>query len=494
MKRLLRCAKKFAMLRAQSKLAWALLLGTFFAGWSFSWSAEPVQIGSRRELFVDGLLIDRMEAVRLELHPPEAREVVFHFDQAWEGPYSGYLTVLEDRNLLRLYYRGMPKASHGLDTEVTCTAESKDGIHWNRPKLGLYEVCGTKENNVVLARSRACHNFAPFLDTRPDCPPDARYKALGGSGAPGLLAFASPDGVHWRQLQEEPVFSEGAFDSQNNAFWSETEKQYVLYFRVFREGVRWIARTTSKDFIHWDKPVDLEVGDQPREHLYTNQLVPYARAPHIYFGFPTRFFPGRRVVSEEEALQLGTPKEWQYANDCTDVLFVATRGGTHFHRFLEAFLRPGLDLRNWTSRANYAARGILLFDQQLVFYVQHHLGYASNHLRRYTIRPDGFVSVRAGYQGGSFVTKPLIFTGQRLTLNFSTSAGGSLRVELQTADGQPIEGLTLEDCPEIIGDRLEHTVRWKSESDISRLAGQPIRLRFHLRDADLYSFRFAPDK
>lgn len=487
-----RCAKEPWFVPGWSLQVWAGLLGLFFASSSFAWSAEPVQIGSRRELFVDSLLIDCLEGVRVELHTPQAGEIVFHFDRPWEGVYSAYLTLLQDGDLFRLYYRGMAKSAHTLDTEVTCMAESKDGIHWYRPNLGLYEVAGTKENNVILARNRACHNFAPFIDTRRDCPADARYKALGGSGSPGLLAFASPDGVHWRQLQAEPVFSEGAFDSQNNAFWSETEGQYVLYFRVFRDGVRWIARTTSKDFIHWDKPVDLEVGDQPPQHLYTNQLVPYPRAQHIYLGFPTRFCPDRRALSEEEMRQIGTPQE--YLNDCVDILLVATRGGSQFHRFAEAFLRPGRDLQNWTSRANYAARGIFSLDEQIVFYVQHHLGYATNHLRRYTIRPDGFVSLRAGYAGGSFVTKPLVFSGRRLTLNFSTSAAGSLQVEVQTAEGQPIEGLGLEDCPEIIGDRLEHTVRWKSGSDISRLAGQPIRLRFQLRDADLYSFRFAPDE
>ena len=452
---------------------------------------EPLQIGQRRELFVDDYLIDRLDGCRLHLHPPQAQEVVLQFDQPWEGIYSGYITVLQDGNRFRMYYRGMPKAAHGPETEVTCLAESDDGIHWTRPKLGLYEVAGTKENNVVLARHRACHNFAPFIDARPDCPPDARYKALGGSGQPGLVAFASADGVHWRQLQQTPVFTEGAFDSQNNAFWSEVEKQYVLYFRVFRQGVRWIARTTSKDFLHWEKPVDLEVGDRPMEHLYTNQIVPYPRAPHIYIGLPTRFFPGRRALSPEEMREIGTPS-W-YLNDSVDILVAITRGGSHFHRIPEAFLRPGLDLRCWTSRANYAARGIFQVGNELWFYVQHHCGYPSNHLRRYTIRPDGFVSVRAGADGGFLLTKPIVFTGRQLRINFSASAGGGLRVELQNAQGQPIPGFSLDDCPEIIGDRLDQSVRWREGSNLEKLAGQPVRLRFHLRDADLFALRFTSD-
>ena len=454
--------------------------------------AAVVDIGSRRELFVDDLLIDRLAGARLELHPPQPREVVLKFDAPWEGLYSGYETVLKDGDIFRFYYRGMPVARHALDVEVTCVVESRDGIHWTRPKLGLYEVQGTKDNNVVLAAHRGCHNLAPFVDANPAAPPGQRYKALGGTGAPGLIAFASPDGIRWQELQQEPVITKGAFDSQNNAFWSESEQQYVCYFRVFRDGVRWIARTTSDDFIHWTEPVDLDLDSKPRQHLYTNQIDAYVRAPHIYLGLPTRYLPGRRVVTDEQARRIGTPKEWSYVNDCTDILLASARGGTDFRRtFLEAYIRPGLDLENWTSRANFAARGIVQTgEQELSLYVKHHSGYPSNHVRRYTLRPDGFVSVSATYEGGELVTKPLRFSGNRLTINYSSSAAGSLRVELQTAAGQPLDGFALEECPEIIGDRIEHTVAWKSGADIGPLAGQPVRLRFVLRDADLYALQF----
>ena len=459
-------------------------------------AADPVDIGSRRELFVDHHLIASLDGARLALHRPQPREIVFKFDQPWEGLYSGYETVFKDGETYRFYYRGMPEARHDLDTEVTCVAESQDGIHWTRPKLGIYEVRGTKDNNVVLTRSRGCHNFAPFIDTNPNCPVDQRYKAMGGTGKPGLLAFVSPDGLHWKQLQADPVITEGAFDSQNNAFWSVSEEQYVCYFRVFRDGKRWIARTTSKDFVNWTDPVDLELGGKPREHLYTNQFDPYIRAPHIYLGLPTRFLPGRRVVTEEEARRIGTPTTWNYANDCTDILLASARGGDNFQRtFMEAFIRPGADLQNWTSRANYAARGIVrTAERELSIYVKHHAGYASNHVRRYVIRPDGFVSVQGPYEGGGLVTKPFTFAGSKLSVNFATSAAGGLLVEIQTLDGTPVEGFALEDCPEIIGDRIEHTVSWKQGADVSALAGKPVRLRFVLKDADLYALQFTSDK
>jgi len=149
-------------------------------------------------------------------------------------------------------------------------------------------------------------------------------------------------------------------------------------------------------------------------------------------------------------------------------------------------------LRNWTSRANYAARGIVeTADGELSFYVKHNSGYPSVHLRRYTLRPDGFVSVCGPYAGGAMTTRPLVFSGNRLSINYATSAAGGLNVEIQTPDGEPIEGFALADCPEIIGDRIEQTVRWKGGDDVSQLAGKPVRLRFVLRDADLYSVRFS---
>ena len=239
----------------------------------------PLQIGSRRELFVDRFLIDSLAGgAMLRLHAPIAREQVLTFEKPWEGIYSGYMTVIQEEDRYRMYYRGLPEARHSLDTEVTCYAESRDGLKWTKPNLGLVQVRGTNDNNVIVARHRVCHNFAPFKDSNPAARPDQRYKALGGTGEPGLIAFVSADGIRWQQLQSEPVITQGAFDSQNVSFWSESEQQYVCYFRVFRRNVRWISRSTSPDFVHWTEPVDLQFGDLPAQHLYTNQTTPYPRA------------------------------------------------------------------------------------------------------------------------------------------------------------------------------------------------------------------------
>ena len=125
-------------------------------------------------------------------------------------------------------------------------------------------------------------------------------------------------------------------------------------------------------------------------------------------------------------------------------------------------------------------------------YVQRNYGQPTHSLERLTFRLDGFASVHADYPVGEMVTKPLVFAGSKLTLNLSTSAAGGVRVELQDADGQPIKGYTLADCRELNTDDVSRVVEWKGGTDVTPLAGRPVRLRFQLKDADLYALQFVP--
>ncbi len=98
---------------------------------------------------------------------------------------------------------------------------------------------------------------------------------------------------------------------------------------------------------------------------------------------------------------------------------------------------------------------------EISLYVSRNYTYPSAHLERMTLRMDGFVSINADYAGGEFITKPLIFQGDNLHLNFATSAAGSLRLEIQDAQGNPLPGFALEESPVILGDKIEQTVSWK---------------------------------
>ncbi|WP_417395227.1 hypothetical protein [Gimesia chilikensis] len=453
--------------------------------------AQPVDIGSRRELFVDRLLIDKLQGVELKLHTPvkapRPRSPL---------PVRHMMTVIKNGDRYQAYWRGSDpdyqgEKHTGHAGETVHYAESRDGHEWEFPELGLHEVGGTRKNNVILAQQPPfLTNFIPFLDTRPGVAPQERYKALAGYPGPGdkrgltepgrgLFAFVSPDGIHWTKQSEvipyQPQWRH-AFDSANVSFWSEAEQQYVCYFRTWTdpERLRSVSRTTSPDFRHWTDPVAMD-PNLPGEHLYTNQTHPYFRAPHIYISLPTRFIPGRGSAPDYDLKD----------RNATDILLMTTRAGSsHYDRlFKHAFIRPGLEPEQWKNRANYVALNVVPTSPTEMS-IYHRSG------DRYVLRTDGFVSVNAGYAAGELLTRPLVFAGDRLRVNFSTSAAGSLRVELQQPDGTPIPGFTRDDCIPLIGDEIDGQVHWKSDTDLSTLAGKPVRLYWILKECDLYSFQF----
>jgi len=430
-------------------------------------SVQTIDLGNRRELFVDRFLIETLDGLSHKLHEPKATEPMEQPADAME-----YGTIIQDGPLFRMYTRdGRGARFDGDQTEVTRYCESTDGIHWTKPNLGLVQVDGSNENNVVLSEPPFCHNFAPFLDENPAAPNEARFKALAGTVKSGLVAFQSADGIRWSKMRHEPVIQytkEYAFDSQNVAFWSVHEGLYVCYFRHFLDGkLRSICRTTSKNFIDWTEPIAMR-PNLPDEHLYTSLTHPYFRAPHVYIATPTRFFPNQ--------------------GDRTDILFMSARGDQPFDRtFRQAFLRPGLDSDRWGNRANYAAWHIVqTSDSEMSLY--------TTPFRRFTLRLDGFASIHSDADAGRMTTKVFTMAGDRLVINASTSAAGSIRVELTDPQGTPIEGFTFKDCQTFVGDAIDATVTWSSRPGLRSLAGRPIRARFELIDADLYAIQFPVDE
>lgn len=494
----------------------------------------PVRdIGSRRELFVDDWLVEGLAGrANLRLHHPVPQNVALVTGDAWEGNATNYVTVFQDGDKYRMYYRGS-HASYlgGKDRPNTrdlyCYAESPDGIHWTKPELGLFDWNGSKQNNIVWDGVGA-HAFVPFRDANSASEGDAKYKALGvGGSKPGLYAFKSADGIHWALMHPDPVITLGAFDSQNVAFWDTERGEYREYHRDFREG-RDIRTATSKDFLHWTEPkflsysanVDLgRLAGQAADvkdpvgakypagrvsELYTNQIAPYYRAPHLLLGFPTRYIDrgwteSAKALPRYDYRQIRAKNSPREGTALTDGMFITSRDRTHFSVWPESFLRPGLRTRDsWFYGDTYQNWGLVETKSsvddappELSLYVtERTLQEAGGVLRRYTLRIDGFVSLHAPLVGGELITKPLSFAGKRLLVNVSTSAAGAVRVEIQNLEGQPLSGFALADCDEVYGDDLQRAVTWKGSSDLAALNGKPVRLRFEVKDADLYSFQF----
>lgn len=452
---------------------------------------ETIDLGQRRELFVDEYLIASKEGVDLKLHKPQAKEVALVCDAPWEGNTSGYFTLLQDGHLYRCYYRGSHHGEPGgrpSQSGVTCYAESHDGITWTKPKLGLFEFEGSKDNNITH-KGDGCSTFAPFLDTNPNCPPESRYKALATTGDnverkknPSLQAWHSPDGLRWSVVRDKPVITAGSFDSQNTAFFDNELGAYRAYWRYFTggytdergwkpAGVRAIRTATSKDFLNWENQADLACGkDAPTVQLYTNAVRPYARAPHLLLGFPTRYQPKGSQV---------------------EPVLMTSRDGVNFKRWEEPLIPITAPKdRDW-NRSNYMTIGVLSLpgkpNELSVYATEAYYQGPGSRIRRFTFRVDGFVS--ASTTKGELITKPLTFDGTKLMLNLHSQ--GETRVEVQDESGKAIPGFALDDCTPLKGDLIDQAVIWKGGS-LSTLAGKPVRLRFAMEKADLFALQFLP--
>lgn len=86
----------------------------------------------------------------------------------------------------------------------------------------------------------------------------------------------------------------------------------------------------------------------------------------------------------------------------------------------------------------------------------------------------------------------LSFSGTQLLLNVNTGAAGELRVEILDPTGKPYPDLSINNCDLIhTANEVNRIVKWKGATSLESVAGKPIRLRFVLRDTDLFAFQFA---
>lgn len=264
----------------------------------------------------------------------------------------------------------------------------------------------------------------------------------------------------------------------------------------------------AKTVTGFPAPQWVEYAGVDPEHLYTNQIQPYYRAPHILMGFPMRYTdrgwsePVVGLPGLPERLARAASGSQRYGTAVTDAVFMTSRDGLNFKRWPEAFIRPGPRRReSWVYGDNFVFWGLVETpstlgeapDELSLYATESYWEGTGTKVRRYTLRIDGFVSAVAPMSGGEVVTRPLLFAGGNLALNLETSGAGSVQVEVQDEAGKPLDGYALQDCPPIYGDHLQHIVRWGMRGgDLRALAGKPVRLRFALKDADLYSFRFVP--
>jgi len=191
-------------------------------------------------------------------------------------------------------------------------------------------------------------------------------------------------------------------------------------------------------------------------------------------------------------LLIGFPTRFQPKTQQVEPVFMTSRDGLRFKRWPDALIPITAPAERDGNRSNYMTWGLLQLpgrpNELSVYATERYYAGPGSRVRRFTFRTDGFVSIHAEAKS-ELLTKPVIFTGKQLTLNFKTAATGSVKAELQDASGKPIPGFALADCKTLQGDAIDQPVTW--HADLSKLSGQPVRIRFVLENADLFAMKFA---
>ena len=474
---------------------------------------RTLHIGNRREVFWDYSLIERSRTTaELKLHQPRIEEIVLTHNAPWEGDGCNSYSIIKDGDLYRMYHTAWEMMNEDCTAHLVsgggilyCYTESRDGIHWTKPDLGIHEFNGSKNNNIFLSSKTSDFDdmLHVFIDENPACPPDEKYKAIGHTRSRALACYVSADGIHFNKGWEMTKI--GKFDTHNIAFWSHEHQCYFAYIRDFHNrpkngdwnsAVRDVRVMTSTDFRNWTIPEQIDFDGAEDYPLYTNEVQPYPRAPHVFIGFPSRYMERKEWTENVAQLPNAERREKlcrvhpRYGLTVTDTVFMSSHDGKTFFRFDEAFIRPGIEQGfNWVYGDCYPATGLIETASPLKYapseyslycYEKHWSGEPAE-LRRYTIRKDGFASFSAPYSERKLYTRPFVFDGDHMELNFSTSARGYVYIKLITQDE------ILSSC-ELFGDSIDRIVPF--DGDLSALAGKEVTMEITMRDADLFSFRF----
>lgn len=440
-----------------------------------------ISFGNRIEMLVDDYLLAETNNVSFRKAEPKALGKVLGFDEPWEGLGSLGLTIFEDEENIKCYYRGFPDGASDQDERQTsCLAVSKDGIRFERAAVNRISYDGITENNIVRMDTY-CHNFAPFYDTNPACRPGEKYKAIGGKWEEGgVHVFASPDGILWHELADGPVITKGAFDSMNMAFWNPHTGLYHAYTRYFDKtmksevmpmGCRGIQSCTSEDFIHWTEPVYNEYAEGgPTDQLYTNATRPVPGAEHILVSIPMRFQEKRKKIPEYEGNPYG-------AGGVSDCVLMTSRDGVYWDRKVkDAWISGSLYSHEWTQRCFIALGGIIERGDDFYYYTMQNYMWDDDGIFAYSLPKYRLISLYADGSGGSFITKALRFESDEIYLNYATSAYGYVKVTVLGEDGAEIFA-----SEEIYGNELSHKLC------VEGLCGKCGRLRIELKEAHLYA-------
>jgi len=424
-----------------------------------------ISVGGEHQLFVDDWLIEDLDGVTRTLHPvrKHPKNPLLVADRPWEGPaallYGG--VHREPGGLFRMWYLAWNSAyarEHDRPEEKSfiCYAESEDGLTWRKPSLGLYDYRGSKDHNIVVGYGMS--NTSAFYDPRDAETP---YKIVTRQG--GHRLYVSRDGLHF---EDRGLTLLQGYDSTSFR-WDPQREVWMASVKIIRDGKRARGYAESPDLVHWSDTclmATVDERDLPQDQIYAMIVFPYHG---LYLGLLRMY-------------HVGDP-------DTVDVQLAVSRNGKRWERPIrEPFIPTAAEQGAWDWGNNApAGNAPLRVGDELWFYysgrsVRHDAEVSDGAIGLGVLRVDGFVSVDAGDAEGALTTRRLRLGAGRLCVN--ADVAGSLVVEVLGGDGVQMTS------EPVTGDSLRHAVRWRGGADPAAVAGEPVRLRFRLRRARLYSF------
>ena len=429
-------------------------------------------------------------------------------------------------------------------------AVSKNGVDWEKPILGQVDSFGSKENNLIPpGEGGKGHIRRPNIIKDYDEPDESkRYKMVYMDEMPGEYQMSvgySVDGIRWRMGAVEPIGFERPVLPHGTMFGCDPRIESYVYYhrkdgynpehfpyadvdgRKVRTEYGSFVRSTSADFEEWGDTKEVFRKDpywdppnwDPGSHMGVLAAVLYTE--DLYIGVLD--VSVTHYVEDAPPERWETAYMWEHPRHTTEL--VISRDGESWHRVAPhwEFLRPGM-WGEWDSYGVAVVKPLVVNDELLIYYtgttIPDSHGLPGHHLYEEIEKPggpdfnvysvglakmrlDGFASIDGYAPGGSWTTRPFVFDGDRLVVNVrapeqvygpSKASVGSFRAEVLDAAGAPIPGYTTDECDPLSGDQLRHTVTWRGNRDVSRLAGQPVRLRFNQSSAALYSFQLIDGK
>lgn len=467
-----------------------------------------------KQLFIDNFVIDQLAGVKKVLNQPvkHPKNPLVRRDKPWEeklsSPY-GYGAVVRDERdgLYKIWSQIWNGEKDAVGTLGYLT--SPDGITWDKPITDPQ----AGNNLAIFEPQQPWVGGAGVIIDAAEKNPDRRYKMLylaqpsgKASSLQSCVAY-SADGIHWKAEPQNPLIPYS--DTQIAPYWDAARNRFVAYLRFGPPNVRNISRIESEDFLHWSPKVTVvKKGslDAPfNTELYTMGALPYAGVYigvlNTYHGETIKPIPDDQPWMDRVDNQLAFSRNgvtWQRVLNDGAISAAELRGERDWKQAAKdaTFLPYGEFRKDWDWGQIYPHHPPLVVGDEIRFY---YTGMSGRHWSTYhhdspeygiglaTLRLDGFVSLNAGPEPGTMTTKPLVFLGDTIIVN-ANAAGGSVTVEALDLNGKVIEGFGVADCVPMTSDNVRHLVTWKGGNDCHLLQARPIRLRFHMKNAKLYSF------